>query len=155
MQIVRVFNRDGKFTPHSSSFWNLVLVQFLLLISIADFPSVMDSRLIQAVVRIWGLCKLSVFLIVMENSPRLSKQFLEFCACSICPAQLDCKFSSIIGIADCVCGILIWCKVSLFLFDSHCHDCSAVHCRFVFAGGKFTPVSRCFELVKILLTIST
>ena len=86
----------------------------------------MDSRLIQAVVRIWGLCKLSVFLIVMENSPRLSKQFLEFCACSICLAQLDCKFSSIIGIADCVCGILIWCKLSLFLFDSHCRDCSAL-----------------------------
>ena len=38
VQIVRVFNCDGKFTPHSSSFWNLVLVQFLLLISIADFP---------------------------------------------------------------------------------------------------------------------
>ena len=86
----------------------------------------MDSRLIQAVVRIWGLCKLSVFLIVMENSPRLSKQFLEFCACSICLAQLDCKFSSIIGIADCGCGILIWCKLGLFLFDSHCYDRSAL-----------------------------
>ena len=32
----------------------------------------------------------------------------------------------IIGIADCVCGILIWCEFSLFLFDSHCHDRSAL-----------------------------
>ena len=31
----------------------------------------------------------------------------------------------------------------------------AVHCQFLFHGGKFTPVNRDFELVKILWSFST
>ena len=131
MKIVSVFNRDGKFSSFVEAVSGMLclfnlscsvgfIANFLPSLGLQIFPSVMDTRLIQAVVRIWGLCKLSVFLIVMENSPRLSKQFLEFCACSICLAQLDCNFLFH------VCGILIWCKLSLFLFDSHCHDRSAL-----------------------------
>ena len=144
MQIACVLNRDGKFTPR----WLKQFLEFSARsISLAQFgfqisPSVMDHSLpilIQAVVRSWGLYKLSVFLIVMKILLVCRALSGILCLFNL-SCQSDCKFSSIVGIADCVCGILIWCKLGCFLFDSHCYDRSAL------------PVFICwwFELVKIL-----
>ena len=72
LKIVSVFNRDGKFTP----IWLKQFLEFCTrLISLAHLYCIFSppcwtilSRIIQAVVRIWGLCKLSVFLFMIENS---------------------------------------------------------------------------------------
>ena len=117
---------------------------FVLLIWITDLYPVMDHSLpVQAVVRILGLCKLSLFLILTNNS--LLVFFWNFVL-----VQLSCSFY-IANFASRI-GHSLWCKLSLFLFDLHCCNRSAL--LVLFHGGKFNPVNRGFELENFFLSFT-
>ena len=160
--IVSVLNRDGKFTPRLlKQFWCSFNVSCSFGLQI--FHPMMDHSIpvnIQAVVRILGFCKLSVLWSWWKiHSSFASGIFVlidlscSFGLLAVVTILGLCKFSSSMGqqivFVEFRSGVnwACFCLIRIVVI--------AVHCQFLFHGGKFTPVNRGFELVKILWSFST